>query len=169
MTLTKAPTIINNLRLQEWLPRVDYRLMQDWRLKVTLIKTSVDNDFFGPTLNIRIKDYSWAPLNGLVVGLDLYEIMKNNFLLHSAYHFEEMKEQRWGYKTFGLSKTCSVFLVKRKTKDIVKYHYHHHLPFFSEKTSSSGITAGLCVIIARFWSWIHTDVNRRRWKRKRRK
>ena len=35
-------------------------------------------------------------------------------------------------------------MVKRKTKDIVKYHYHHHLPFISEKTALSGITAGLC-------------------------
>jgi hypothetical protein len=66
MTLMKAHTIINNLRLQERLPSVD----------------------------MRIKDYSRAPLNGLVVGLDLYEILKKRFPLHSAYHFEEIKEQR---------------------------------------------------------------------------
>jgi len=27
------------------------------------------------------------------VELDLYEILKKRFPLHSAYHFEEMKEQ----------------------------------------------------------------------------
>lgn len=61
---------------------------------MALTKTSVGNDFFGPTMNMRIKDYSRAPLNGLVVGLDLYEILKKRFPLHSAYHFEEIKEQR---------------------------------------------------------------------------
>lgn len=61
---------------------------------MALTKTSIGNDFFGPTMNIRIKDYSRAPLNGLVVGLDLYEILEKRFPLHSAYHFEEMKEQR---------------------------------------------------------------------------
>ena len=45
-------------------------------------------------MNIRIKDYSRTQLNGLVVGLDLYEILKKRFPLHSAYHFEEMKEQK---------------------------------------------------------------------------
>ncbi len=59
---------------------------------MALTKTSVGNDFFGPTMNMRIKDYSKAPLNGLVVGLDLYEILKKRFPLHSAYHFEEIKE-----------------------------------------------------------------------------
>ena len=61
---------------------------------MALIKTSVGNDFFRPTMSMRIKDYSLAPLNGLVVGLDLYEILKKRFPLHSARHFEEMKEQR---------------------------------------------------------------------------
>lgn len=61
---------------------------------MALTKTSVGNDFFGPTMNMRIKDYSRAPLDGLVVGLDLYEILKKRFPLHSAYHFEEIKEQR---------------------------------------------------------------------------
>ena len=114
--------------------------MQDWRLKVALIKTSVDNDFFGPTLNIRIKDYSWAPLNGLVVGLDLYEILKKRiFFFILLIILRKWRNKDEGTRLLDYQRHCSVFLVKRKTKDIVKYHYyHHHLPFFSEKTSSSG-------------------------------
>ena len=78
---------------------------------MALTKTSLGNDFFGPTMNIRIKDYSRAPVNGLVVGLDLYELLKKRFpILHSVYHFfEERKEQRIGHETLGLSKTNSVF------------------------------------------------------------
>jgi hypothetical protein len=61
---------------------------------MALTKPSIGNDFFGPTVNMRIKDYSRAPLKGLVVGLDLYEILKKRFPPHSACHFEETKEQR---------------------------------------------------------------------------
>ena len=61
---------------------------------MALIKTSVGNDFFRPTMSMRIKDYSRAPLNGLVVGLDLYEILKKIFFFILLIIFEEMKEQR---------------------------------------------------------------------------
>ncbi|MDQ3968398.1 MAG: response regulator [Thermoproteota archaeon] len=93
MTLTKAHTIINNLILREGLlPRVDYRVSADYgRLEVALTKTSVGDDFFGPTMNMCVKINSRAPLNGLVVRGDLYETMRKHFPLHSAYHFEEMK------------------------------------------------------------------------------
>jgi len=47
---------------------------------MVLTRTFVGNDSSGPTMNIRIKDYSRTPLNGLVVGLDRYEILKNVFL-----------------------------------------------------------------------------------------
>lgn len=136
MTLTKAHTIINNLMLREGLPCVDYRISADYgRLEVALTKTSVGDDFFGPTMNMCVKINSRAPLNGLVVGGDLYEIMRKCFPLHSAYHFEEVKEEGRGHKTFGLSKTYPAFLVKRKIKDSAK------LSDFIEKMFSSGITA----------------------------
>jgi CheY-like chemotaxis protein len=140
MTLTEAHAVINNLMLREGLPYVDYRVSADYgRLEVALTKTSVGNDFFGPTMNLCTKINSRAPLNGLVVGGDLYEIMRKYSILHSAYHFDEMKdEEGGGHKTLGLSKTYPVFLVKRKTKDIAKDH--HHLSDFIEKTFSSGIT-----------------------------
>jgi len=140
MTLTEAHAIINNLMLREGLPGVDYRVSADYgRLEVALTKTSVGNDFFGPTMNLCTKINSKAPLNGLVVGGDLYEIIRKCSPLHSAYHFEEMKEEEGGHKTLGLSKTYPVFLVKRKTKDSAKDH-HHHLSDFLEKMFSSGIT-----------------------------
>lgn len=56
MTLTKAHTIINNLMLREGLPCVDYRISADYgRLEVALTKTSVGDDFFGPTMNMCVK------------------------------------------------------------------------------------------------------------------
>jgi two-component system, OmpR family, response regulator ChvI len=132
MTLTEAHAIINNLMLREGLPGVDYRVSADYgRLEVALTKTSVGNDFFGPTMNLCAKINSRAPLNGLVVGGDLYEIIRKCSPLHSAYHFEGMKEEGGGHKTLGLSKTYPVFLVKRKTKDGAKYH--HHLSEFLEE------------------------------------
>jgi two-component system, OmpR family, response regulator ChvI len=138
MTLTETHTIINNLMLQEGLPCVDYRVSADYgRLEVALTKTSVGDDFFGPTMNMCVKINSKAPLNGLVVGGDLYEMIRH-FPLHSAYHFNEVK--KGGQDTFGVSKPYPVFSIKRKIKDTEEY-YHHQLPDFLEKTSSYVIAA----------------------------
>jgi hypothetical protein len=59
--------------------------------------------------------------------------MEKTFSLHSAYHFEEMKEQGGGHKTFGLSKTYPVFLVEKKPKTLSSI-INRHLHFFLEKT-----------------------------------
>lgn len=139
MTLTEAHPTINSLMLREGLPSVDYRVSADYgRLEVALTKTSVGNDFFGPTMNLCVKINSKAPLNSLVIGGDLYEIIRR-FPFHSAYHFSEVKEG--GQNTFGISKTYPVFSVERKIKDTVESYYHHQLPDSLEKTSSSGTVA----------------------------
>jgi CheY-like chemotaxis protein len=141
MTLTEAHTIINNLMLRRGLPCVDYRVSADYgRLEVALTKTSVGDDFFGPTMNVCVKINSKAPPNGLVVGGDLYEIIRR-FPFHSAYHFNEVKKGDY-QDAFGASKSYPVFSVKRKIKDDVEYNYHHHqLTDSLEKTSSSGTVA----------------------------
>lgn len=42
--------------LREGLPCVDYRISADYgRLEVALTKTSVGDDFFGPTMNMCVK------------------------------------------------------------------------------------------------------------------
>jgi class 3 adenylate cyclase len=57
MTLTKAHTIINNLMLREGLPCIDHRISAYYgRLEVALTKTSVGDDFFGPTMNNVCQD-----------------------------------------------------------------------------------------------------------------
>jgi hypothetical protein len=134
MILTEAHAIINNLMLREALPYVDYRVSVDYgRLEVALTKTSVGDDFFGPTMNICAKINSKAPPNSLVVGGDLYEIIRY-FPLHSDHHFNEVK--KGDQNTFGVSKTYPVFSVKRKIKDAME-NYHHQLPDSLERTSSS--------------------------------
>ena len=139
MILTEAHTIINNLMLREGLPGVDYRVSADYgRLEVALTKTSVGDDFFGPTMNMCAKINSKAPLNGLVVGGDLYEMIRH-FPLHSAYHFNEVK--KGGQNTFGVSKAYPVFSVKKKIKEGIMEYYHHQLPDSLEKTSSFGTVA----------------------------
>ena len=99
-------------------------------------------------MNIRIKDYSRAPVNGLVVGLDLYELLKKCFpILHSVYHFEERKEQRIGHKTLGLSKTYSVFLVKEKNQRYCQIALSSSFTFLFRKKSLLS-SPRVCVIIA---------------------
>ncbi len=139
MTVAKAHTRINDLMSREGLPNVDYRMSADYgRLEIALTKTSVGDDFFGPTMNMCVKINSRAPLNGLVIGENLYKKLMRHVPLYSAYHFEEMKEEG-RHNTFGLLKRYSIFLVSVKTKYTVKHG--HHLPHSLEKRFFSDITA----------------------------
>ena len=90
----------------ENMPELDYKISATYgSVKVAKSTTSNTSDIFGPTVNRCFKINSLCPVNGLVVGINLYEILKD----FSEYEFTqfcsiEMKE-KFGY---------SIFEVKRK-------------------------------------------------------
>jgi two-component system, OmpR family, response regulator ChvI len=68
-----------NVELQrEQLPLIGYRLSADYgRLEVARCSTSESDDLFGSTINICSKINRKAPPNGMVIGGDLYTVLRS--------------------------------------------------------------------------------------------
>jgi len=85
----------------ESLPELNYKISLTYgSVMVAKSTTSNISDIFGPTVNRCFKINSLCPKNSLVVGINLYEILKD----FSKYEFTqfcsvEMK-QKYGYKIF---------------------------------------------------------------------
>ncbi|MGB8160486.1 MAG: response regulator [Nitrososphaeraceae archaeon] len=79
-----------NVKLQrEQLPSIGYRLSADYgRLEVARCSTSESDDLFGSTINICSKINRKATPNGMVIGGDLYTVLRSlgfteNFRMHA--------------------------------------------------------------------------------------
>lgn len=79
-----------NVELQrEHLPSIGYRLSADYgRLEVARCSTSESDDLFGSTINICSKINRRAAPNGMVIGGDLYTVLRSlgfteNFRMHA--------------------------------------------------------------------------------------
>jgi two-component system, OmpR family, response regulator ChvI len=108
ITMISAHRAINS-KLQEGnLPSLDYRISADYGEVLFAKSTSSQtDDIFGPTVNICAKINSKAPPNGMVIGKDLFEIVKT----FDDYQFAEKE----GY-LIGLKQKYSVYSVLSKQK-----------------------------------------------------
>ncbi|QLH05448.1 adenylate/guanylate cyclase domain-containing protein [Nitrosopumilus oxyclinae] len=90
----------------ENIDELDYKISATYgSVKVAESTTSKISDIFGPTVNKCFKINSLCPKNSIVVGINLYEILKDfDEYEFSQFHSAEMKE-KYGY---------SIFEVKRK-------------------------------------------------------
>ena len=90
---------------KEHLPCLDYRISMDYG-NVVLMKASnsVSIDMIGSPINICSKINRMAPLNGIVVGGDIHEMMKKT----QRYAFEEID----GYSV-GLKSDYPIYLIRR--------------------------------------------------------
>ena len=95
MTMLKCSKIINSILLEEGLPSLSYRISADYGT-VMLAKsvTSSSDDIFGSTVNICSKINRKAKPNGMVIGNDLYEVVKHL----NNYSFKPIAEQSVGLK-----------------------------------------------------------------------
>jgi len=89
-TMMLARDIINTKLHSENLPPVSYRISADYgRVEVATSTGSKGEDLFGSTMNICAKINSMAEPNGIVIGGDIYEIVKS-FPFFGNYHFKEL-------------------------------------------------------------------------------
>jgi len=102
-----------NMRLEaEELPPVGYRISADYgRVEVATTVTSGAEDLFGPTVSMCAKINSQAEPNGIVIGGDLYEIIKR-FSFKEEYDFKEVGK-KW---PIGIRYSYPVYAVVRKYK-----------------------------------------------------
>jgi two-component system, OmpR family, response regulator ChvI len=90
------------------------RISADYgKVEVAKSKTSKEEDLFGPTMNVCAKINSKAPSNHIVIGGDLFLVLKSIFshpsFKHAGYQFKEIK----GYSISG-SFQYPVYLVKSR-------------------------------------------------------
>jgi two-component system response regulator ChvI len=90
LTMVEASTIINTKIQEEGLPPLNYRVSADYgRVEIAKSMTSTIDDLFGPTVSLCAKINSMAPVNGMVIGRDLYQIVKPSFN-NDYYYFSEI-------------------------------------------------------------------------------
>jgi two-component system, OmpR family, response regulator ChvI len=86
-----ARDVINAKMHSENLPSVSYRISADYgRVEVASSSSSKGEDLFGSIMNICAKINSMAEPNGIVIGGNLYQILKS-FSFTDEYRFIELK------------------------------------------------------------------------------
>ena len=96
ITMLAAGNVINTKLTKENLSAVTYRISADYGMvEVAKLKTSQQEDLFGPTMNLCAKINSKAPANVMVIGGDLYLVLKSlsssPSFKKSDYRFKEVK------------------------------------------------------------------------------
>jgi two-component system, OmpR family, response regulator ChvI len=109
-TMILARDIINAKLHSENLPSVSYRISADYgRVEVATSASSKSEDLFGSTMNICAKINSMAKPNGIVIGGDLYQIVKS-FSFIDKYQFRELG----GGHSIGFRNTYPVYTALSK-------------------------------------------------------
>ena len=87
--MLEASEMINNIFQKRKMPKIQYRISLDYGpLMLAKYLTSSCKDIFGPTVNLCAKLNRIAKPNGLVIGSDMYQIVKKS----KQYKFIEVDE-----------------------------------------------------------------------------
>jgi two-component system, OmpR family, response regulator ChvI len=79
VTMMAAYKFINSEMSKMKLPPVNYRISADYgKAIIAKSASSQTHDLFGPVLDLCTKINSKAPPNGMVIGNDLYQILKSS-------------------------------------------------------------------------------------------
>ena len=89
----------------EDMPELDYKISATYgSVKVAQSTTSKISDIFGPTVNRCFKINSLCPRNSVVVGINLYKILKD----YDEYTFTKftsnIMEEKYGYSIFEVKR-----------------------------------------------------------------
>jgi two-component system, OmpR family, response regulator ChvI len=91
LTMGVAHVSMNERYKDHHLPPINYRISSDYgKIEVARSGPSRIVDVFGSTVNICAKINSRAPLNGLIIGGDLYQIVKGYQELSSSFIIKKM-------------------------------------------------------------------------------
>lgn len=87
--IIQATKMINNILKKRKMPAIHYRVSLDYGpTMIAKYSTSSCVDIFGPTVNLCSKINHLAKPDQIVIGSDLYQIIKKS----SNYHFDEVAE-----------------------------------------------------------------------------
>jgi class 3 adenylate cyclase len=113
LTMISVNPIINvKLQKEEGLPNLSYRISADYgRVEIAKSLTSTTEDLFGPAVNLCAKINSTAKRNGMVIGNNLYQVIKTKF--DHLYHFNKLD----GYSIDNSDNKYSVYSIVSKDKN----------------------------------------------------
>jgi two-component system response regulator ChvI len=115
LTMISAGTVLNTKMYEEGLPSIDYRISADYgRVGIVRSAISQNDDLFGPTMNICSKINSKALPNQMVIGSDLYQIIKSS---SSSYHRLDYHFKSVGEYSVGFKQTYPVYSVLAKKRN----------------------------------------------------
>ena len=79
LIMVEASTIINTKIQEEGLSsHLNYRISADYgKVEIAKSMTFTSDDLFGPTVSLCAKINSMAPINGMVIGSDLYQTVRS--------------------------------------------------------------------------------------------
>ena len=113
-TMILVRDMINAKLHSEKLPSVSYRISADYgKVEVATSNSSKGEDLFGSTMNICAKINSMAEPNGIVIGGDLYQIIKSFSFLNKGYEFRELQ----GGYSIGFDNKYPVYNALSKNKN----------------------------------------------------
>ena len=116
LTMISAGTVLNTKMYEEGLPSIDYRISADYgRVGIVRSAISQNDDLFGPTMNICSKINSKALPNQMVIGSDLYQIIKSSS--SSSYHRLDYHFKSVGEYSVGFKQTYPVYSVLAKKRN----------------------------------------------------
>jgi len=103
--MLEATEMINKIFQKRKMPKIQYRISLDYGpLMIAKYMTSSCKDIFGPTVNLCAKLNHIAKPNGLVIGSDMYQIVKKS----KQYKFIEVDKVQ-----LSLKQVYPVYLVEK--------------------------------------------------------
>ena len=122
ITSVAAKTVINTKLNEEQLPPLHYKISADYgRVEVARSKSSPDNlDLFGSTMNVCAKINSMASPDSMVIGSDLYYIVKRFGNSYSSSYNGQYSFKRIGEYSISTNfkYQYSVYSVSGEVKDV---------------------------------------------------
>ncbi|MGB8101455.1 MAG: adenylate/guanylate cyclase domain-containing protein [Nitrososphaeraceae archaeon] len=139
--IAESPNI-NKMLQEEKLPSIDYRISADYgRVEIAKSGNLDIDDLFGSTVNFCSKINLRASRNGIVIGSDLYRIIRSITQLEKSCRFEELDGYysgvgRYSYPIYSLSKRSQPVNVRNSLtqqeddlvkKNAVERHWKHRI------------------------------------------
>ena len=113
LTIIEASPIINTKVQEEGLSSLNYRISADYgRVEMAKSMTSTSDDLFGPIVSLCAKINSMAPINGMVIGGDLYQMTRSSF--DNDYYFSKIGKYQINELKFQQYPVYSVIRNKNK-------------------------------------------------------
>ena len=117
LAMVEASSSINVPSTDYKLPAINYRISADYgSVQMTRSITSATNDLFGQVISLCNKMNSLASPNGMVIGNNLHQIIKNYY--SNNYDFEILKSD-----LIDSGEIYNIYAVSPKNRDIAALHH----------------------------------------------